>query len=500
MFAGCPSSLPERIAATDWTGAPEPTLRSQLIMPLLIALGYGEHTLNKIREERSYKLKDPTPMEGSRRIRIDYEPTVCAHRLWLIEAKGADHKTSLDTLKQAHYYALHPEVRAALMVVIDADGLSVYDPEGLHWDEPLMPPIALNAIAQDFERIRQVLAADRVAAFIRGLHKEHIGRALGTELDFGPVRETEREMKEVFEVARTAIRENQDRFLHEEKDRSQRSRERILKSTGVWAVAQEANSPFAHNLRHVDDYVTAVLNREPSARKAQMELTWPAVTPGWKGDRRDYGPPRPLWWLRVVVLGACLRLRGEPGCEPLATEWARQGIRDHLLGFPDDPLHHAALRLQLAGIPLASRILGQCFDLHAEARRLRASWSAENKLRFGGDPGWLLTLMMRRVSVRMLRGQEPYTADALNARAAEAERALAHLPLPSAEWVGPATQDWFTCWERTDPLVECSLCVLGAGGGDDLIHEVDALGVVRAWAESDVALRRRAAKGLVHLL
>ena len=99
-------------------------------MPLLIELGYGEHTVNRIKEQASYALRDPRVKRGSRRtVILDYQPTVCEHRLWLIEAKGANRPVSLDTLRQARDYAQHPEVRAALAVVIDADGLAVYDPQ-----------------------------------------------------------------------------------------------------------------------------------------------------------------------------------------------------------------------------------------------------------------------------------------------------------------------------------------------------------------------------------
>jgi hypothetical protein len=48
------------IAAVDWTNVAEPTVCSQLIMPVLIALGYGEHTLHKVAEQKTYKLSDPT--------------------------------------------------------------------------------------------------------------------------------------------------------------------------------------------------------------------------------------------------------------------------------------------------------------------------------------------------------------------------------------------------------------------------------------------------------
>ncbi len=66
----------ERLRAVDWRGKPEATVASQLIMPVLSLLGYGEHTLHKVVEQRSYTLRDPTTSKGSRRVKLDYEPTV----------------------------------------------------------------------------------------------------------------------------------------------------------------------------------------------------------------------------------------------------------------------------------------------------------------------------------------------------------------------------------------------------------------------------------------
>src|SRR5438477_4899547 len=67
---------------------------------------------------------------------------------------------------------------------------------------------------------------------------------------------------------------------------------------------------------------------------------------------------RPLLWTNCVALIGTLQLRGVEGCEPRATEIARQQIRNHLLGFPDDPRFAAAWRLQRALIRATVRMLG----------------------------------------------------------------------------------------------------------------------------------------------
>lgn len=78
----------ERLRAVDWVGQREPTICSQLIMPVLVLLGYGEHTLHKVKEQQSYALRDPTISKGSRRVKLDYQPRVYEEGLWVMEAKG----------------------------------------------------------------------------------------------------------------------------------------------------------------------------------------------------------------------------------------------------------------------------------------------------------------------------------------------------------------------------------------------------------------------------
>ena len=79
-----------RLRSVDWTGKPEPTISSELITPVLHLLGYGEHTVHKVGEQQSYTLRDPWVSKGSRRVRLDYEPSIYEEGLWVMEAKGTD--------------------------------------------------------------------------------------------------------------------------------------------------------------------------------------------------------------------------------------------------------------------------------------------------------------------------------------------------------------------------------------------------------------------------
>ena len=130
---------PDFLKVDDWLGKPEPTVCSQLVMPVLKELGYGEHTLHRVLEQQTYTLKDPNIQKGSKRkVRLDYQPRVYEEGLWVMEVKGTDEKVTRKTLGQVRDYAIHPEVRAALMVTVDTAGFRVFDPWDEHWDEPIL--------------------------------------------------------------------------------------------------------------------------------------------------------------------------------------------------------------------------------------------------------------------------------------------------------------------------------------------------------------------------
>ena len=177
-----------QIRSVDWSGKPEATISSQLIMPVLHLLGYGEHTLHKVHEQQTYKLKDPYISKGSRRVRLDYEPRVYEEGLWVMEAKGTDVKVKKKTLGQVRDYAIHPEIRAALMVTVDRAGFRVFDPWDEHWDSPLLV-VELTDVADRLEDLREVLGVEQAPNFIRRRHFDHLKRALSASLEFGVLQE-----------------------------------------------------------------------------------------------------------------------------------------------------------------------------------------------------------------------------------------------------------------------------------------------------------------------
>lgn len=490
----------ERLRATDWSDLPEPTICSQLIMPVLVLLGYGEHTLHKVKEQQSYTLHDPTVSKGSRRVKLDYQPRVYEEGLWVMEAKGSNARVSGKTLGQVRDYAIHPEIRAALMVTVDAAGFRVFDPWDLHWDEPMLA-VGLNEVVDRLDDLRAVLGADRVADIVRRRHLDHLRRALSASLEFGVLVETEQEFAELIRETRADI-DGRRRALHRKAMQdAEELHERVLRQSGVWGVAQNHNSPWIGSVRASRDFSHAVLYQDERQRPTQILQFRPAVAAVYR-DRCPEGAElfRPLWWLHVVVLGGCLELCGQPGCEPYATDVARQAIRDVLLGFPDDPAAAAAWKLQRDLIPVVARIaaLG---PLEEFSRKTRETLSAENRIRYRFDPSWFFMHSVRSSAIDVLAKINPWTPEEINKQAAEVVAALERLPIPDREWAGPAGDPWLDSWKRLDPLLMCGLSVLSEHpAGDELLAEAELRHVIVYAAASEDALLRRAAVPLAERL
>lgn len=490
-----------RLRSVDWMGKSEATISSQLIMPVLMLLGYGEHTLHRVAEQQSYPLRDPYMSKGSRRVKLDYEPRVYEEGLWVMEAKGTDATVRKKTLGQVRDYAIHPEVRAALMVTVDAAGFRVFDPWDEHWEEPLLA-VGVNEVADRIEELRAVLGVDRVADVVRRRHLDHLRRALSASLEFAVLADADREFCELVREARATISKKRRAIHRKAREEADALHARVIRQSGVWGVAQHNNTPWVGRYADSRDFATAVLAQEEPQRPTQILQVWPAIEAVYRPHIQSGAPAlRPLWWLHVVVLGGCIRLRGQPGCEPYATEAARKAIRHCLLEFPDDPLAAASWRYQHVMIPLAAR-LAALAPFEELSAGVMARLSAEDRIRFSPDPSWFFGHAVRNTAIRMLAAADPWTVGNLDAQTAETAATLDRIAVPDREWLGPLTDPWLRSWEQISPLLMCGLAMLAEhSGGDDLLtDDAGVLGAIETAASSEHELLRRPAIPLAERL
>lgn len=460
----------ERLATTDWTGANESEIREELIFPVLRALGYGRSTLNPIKREVSVALTDPYLHEGHSRIRIDYLPTVLGRELWVIEAKGALDKNPKHTLHQARSYAIHPEIGVALMVVFDGQAIKIHDPWTATWTTPVLE-VPITRLAEDFQKLRDLLGPEEIGRTIRRRQLQHMERALGAGLDLNDIDALRREVDDMAARAREQIQENRNQLQQHVREEADRGWKDALRTTGVWAVAQHCNTVFVGVGGDAIDLAVAVTHRPVPERVFEMGRADDALAAVTRQRVPDAAPAvRPLWYWRHVKLASALQLRGAEGCEELATQWAREGLRDALLNFPDDPVAREAHRFQLAVAPFYASVtfMKDIARLDEWVTKINENRSIEQQIRSPVSERFFRRAIIDG-SIRHVLEDTPWTVDAFARLADAAERVAGALPRPEAPeatmWDDPLFEDW----KKVEPFRDCTLVSCMEGGAEDLI-------------------------------
>lgn len=136
----------------------EDSVREELLLPLLNALGYGRGLAGRI--QRAPKLEHPVVQVGSGQRHIfsypDYILWVGRERRFVLDAKApSENIHSGANVEQAYFYAIHPEVRCELYALCNGSELTVY-----HIQEALpVLSVPLTEISNRFTEIAHWLAA-----------------------------------------------------------------------------------------------------------------------------------------------------------------------------------------------------------------------------------------------------------------------------------------------------------------------------------------------------
>ena len=100
--------------ALDSDGFKEDSVREELILPILKALGYEAHGENKI--HRSKTVTHPFVKVGSKKRELknypDYLLEVAGKYAWVLDAKAPNEEIKTGgNVEQTYFYAIHPEIR-----------------------------------------------------------------------------------------------------------------------------------------------------------------------------------------------------------------------------------------------------------------------------------------------------------------------------------------------------------------------------------------------------
>jgi len=306
------------------------------------------------------------------------------------------------------------------------------------------------------------------------------------ELD--PIRldETVARVRGLAQEALPSVIENRRRVLVDQHEREATARDDLARSAGVWGIAQMHNQPISDNLNDAERAADYVRSLPDALRSREVDLFVDAARPTVDAETGEQlaepGPPRMFWFLRVLALATYVRLRSTPGVADHAEQLARTAVRDHLLNFPEDPLDRAAHRLERVLPPFMLRMalsLNQ-IDLPAAAQRVQAPMDDERWLRAGVDGDQLL-LRTVIVGTRRAFASLEWDEATLNEAAETLERLVSEIRYRTDSAKGQAHDPFMEFYLAVDPLVHCTLLVLGEDHADLLDDE--SARVVRRLAE-----------------
>jgi hypothetical protein len=323
---------------------------------------------------------------------------------------------------------------------------------------------------------------------IRRRYVEQLGDSLAESLDSTAFPEVEEQMQTVLADARKRSGERELELRREALQAGEASRKEFFADFGVKGVLDLYDSPWIGSVADGREFAEAVLAQPVEKRAYELDRAWKILL------------GRPLWWLHTVVLSGCLRLRGQEGCEPKATELARELARHHLLDFVDLPVSGASWRLQRALIPSTARLVAAT-PLAQLSDAMRSGMSAAERIQSAVGPTWVFMMLVRGLVRARLRQIDPWTAENLNAEAAQAQEMLERLPIPPGEWIGPFGDPWLQTWPEMDPLLMCGLATLNDDPkGDELVDTQDVRDAILPAAYSEFELLRRPAVPLARRL
>lgn len=440
----------EALAAYDFEGRNEPTIREQWIQPLLHHLGYGDGVIGDIDHEVRVALPKALWPLGSKRVAIDYRPTVCRRGLWIIEAKRPGPRRDWDRhLAQACLYALHPDINVPFVAIADGSRIVVHDLTGSDWATPVVD-IPAGDLARRFDELLDIVGARNVARVVREGALAHLATSMAAELDEAAVDETVNAVRRLSVAAKPAVRENRRVVAADERRRSEAQRAALRAGAGLGALGQELNGPLGFSTDNVRQGAELLEALRPEVREA--ELTELDET----GRMRD-GTLRRFWALRAYGAALALTVRHLEGCEDWAETTIRQSIREALLGFPDDATARAAYRLDRV-LPVAvTCALGERgVDFTRIAAERTAHQDAEQRIR---NPYSADHLAMNEIVMSCRRHWftfDPWTADGIEAHTAILELGVESAPR-SLRGVsgGLALHGWTgDTWKSYDPYTE----------------------------------------------
>ena len=213
MTAIPPISVPEKIFLERWrridfTGWNETEVREGFIIDLLHTLGYRKGTTYDLEMEKPLRLAEPYHRVGRKKVAIDYAPSFRKRHFWIVEAKpGKPKEMSHGDLLQVHLYAVHPEVQARLVLLVNGWQVRVYDASTLtSFDDALL--VVEQADERAFLELREMVGSRTMLKYQRTRLLDVLRETLASEVDVEAVDALDGALRNLARESRAKVQEN----------------------------------------------------------------------------------------------------------------------------------------------------------------------------------------------------------------------------------------------------------------------------------------------------
>jgi len=359
----------------DWKGLDLSSLRSEqdvreeVLAPMLRMLGYGGQTVNAVLRAHPEPLPRSYRMVGSRRIEVDYVPTLRLQRFWIMEAKkpGA---LDRDAFLQAHFYATHPSIAARYIVLADGEQLRVYDSAATEFDDVRVVVYRDNA-DRDFAALYEILAAQNLKDSIRRDVLRDVERVLVADVDLEAPRSFESEIARIALRVRPAIAENARQLIVKKAKEDAERRQTYLRSVDVRTLLAVMAHPTEVGSDTANELARRLIEGGAADRRAAASAALAAV------ERPSRQTVRFGVMLAFLTAGAAHPESDDLGLFRSGVELARS----NLSYAADRPAINATLHLENAVDRVSMKIIQDVMgEQAAEAERVALRTSSPEEI------------------------------------------------------------------------------------------------------------------------
>lgn len=200
-----------RWRSIDFSTWNETEVREGFIIELLHTLGYRKGTTYDLEMEKPLKLTAPYHRIGRKSVSIDYAPSVRKRHFWIVEAKpGKSKEMNVGDLLQVHLYAVHPEVQARLVVLVNGWEIRVYDALTMAAFDDALLVVKQSDDGQTLAQLREMIGANEMLAFQRKRMLDLVQDTLSSEVDVAVADAVVGELTAIARETRKVVAKNAD--------------------------------------------------------------------------------------------------------------------------------------------------------------------------------------------------------------------------------------------------------------------------------------------------